>query len=71
MSEDVLIQIKNHLYNMPFAMDKKYMKMAIEEIEKLREELKVAHSRRERYYDATSYNNYSRVYSNTVVGDMI
>jgi len=55
MSDDVLEKLKNHLYNMPFAMDKRYMKMAIEEIEQLREEKKELLSKN-RYYDAPAYN---------------
>jgi hypothetical protein len=55
MNDDVLDRIKNHLYNMPFAMDKRYMKMAIEEIEQLRAENKELLSRN-RYYDAPAYN---------------
>lgn len=55
MSDDVLEKLKNHLYNMPFAMDKRYMKMAIEEIEKLREEKREFKSSN-KYYDAPAYN---------------
>ena len=55
MNDDVLEKLKAHLLNMPYLLDKQYLKMAIEEIEILREEKKELLSRN-RYYDAPAYN---------------
>jgi len=55
MNDDVLEKLKAHLLNMPYVLDKQYLKMAIEEIEILREEKKELLSRN-RYYYAPAYN---------------
>ncbi len=55
MNDDVLEKLKAHLLNMPYVLDKQYLKMAIEEIEILREEKKELLSKN-RYYDAPAYN---------------